>query len=233
MSKTVVIHQPDFLPYIGFFHRLVHADMFIVLDNAQFVNGTSKSWTHRDKIKTPQGEKWISLSLQKTSLNTPISDVLLSNATDWRSSNLNVIKTHYQKAPFFQEIFPEIERLYAFKCERMMDFNMESIKLLLKLFGIDVQIVYASAYPEVTTMSNQRIVDLVKKVGGTKYLSGVGARAYYDPAPFEAGGVEVQWQEFIHPTYPQMYGEFIPFLSSIDLFFNCGIVESRKILRNC
>jgi hypothetical protein len=89
---------------------------------------------------------------------------------------------------------------------------------------------WASELP-VEGKSNDLVVAILKQVGAKVYLSGVGARAYYDPAPFEQAGIKVLWQNFKHPVYPQLHGDFIPYLSSIDLFFNCGIEKSRAILR--
>jgi hypothetical protein len=84
VSRSVVIHQPDFLPWLGYFHRLLKADLFIALDQVQFVTGTSRSWTHRDMIKSPQGAKWLSLRVQKAPFGTPIRDILLAPGADWR-----------------------------------------------------------------------------------------------------------------------------------------------------
>jgi hypothetical protein len=232
MSKTVVIHQPDFMPYLGFFHRFLKADLFVILDTAQFVTGTSRSWMHRDKIKTPQGEKWISLSNKKCSLNTPLTEVYLSDNVDWRANHLNLYKQNYSKAAYFEEIYPYLVEIYNRPHERMMDFNLSTIQLLMKFFEIQIPYILASTL-NVTTMRNERLVDILNAVGGTTYLSGVGARQYFDPAPFEKANIEVKWQEFNHPVYPQIHGDFIPFLSSIDMFFNCGIVRSREILRTC
>jgi hypothetical protein len=232
MSKTVVIHQPDFLSYLGFFHRLLFADVFVVLDTAQFVDGTSQSWMHRDKIKTPQGEKWLSLSIKKPPRDTAICDVLLSDAVDWRSANLSLLRENYKKALYFQEIFPYIEQLYAFKCERMMDFNLKSIEMLMTLFDIKVPMIFTSDL-DAQGKKNELLVDILKKTAATYYLSGVGARAYFDPAPFMEANIEVIWQNFTPPVYPQLHGDFVPYLSSIDLLFNCGIDKSREILRSC
>lgn len=232
MSKTVVIHQPDFLSYLGFFHRLLFADVFVVLDTAQFVDGTSQSWMHRDKIKTPQGEKWLSLSIKKLPRDTAICDVLLSDAVDWRSTNLSLLRENYKKALYFQEIFPYIEQLYAFKCERMMDFNLKSIEMLMTFFDIKVPMIFTSDL-DAQGKKNELLVDILKKTAATYYLSGDGARAYFDPAPFMEANIEVIWQNFTHPVYPQLHGDFVPYLSSIDLLFNCGIDKSREILRSC
>lgn len=231
MAKSAVIHQPDFLSYLGFFHRLLHVDLYIALDCVQFVSKTSKSWQHRDKIKTPQGEKWLTLGIQKPSTNTKISEVLLSNSYDWRTDNLNLVKENYRKAPYFNEIFPYLASLYSFKAAKMMDFNLESIKMLMAMFDIKKEIIMASSLAPVGK-SNELLVDILLKAGCETYLSGVGAKDYYVQEPFEKAGVNVIWQDFKHPVYPQQHGEFVPFLSSIDLLFNCGIEKSRQILRS-
>ena len=230
MNKTVVIHQPDFLPHLAFFHRLIHADLFVILDTAQFVDGTSRSWMHRDKIKTPKGEKWLSLSVQKPHRNTAIREVRLSNEADWRKANLNLLRENYRKASHFENIYPYIESLYATDCAMLIDFNLKSIELLLELLGIRIARIPASSL-DLRGTKNDLLVDILLKTGATRYLSGEGARAYLDPHRFEAAGIEVAWQSFVHPVYPQLHGNFIPYLSSIDLLFNCGIDDSKAVLR--
>lgn len=228
-DKVVVIHQPDFIPYLGFFDRLIKADIYVVFDNVQYVR-SSRGWTSRDKIKTKKGEKWISVSTQKAPRDTTINKILISKDTGWRAKNLNLIHENYRDSPYYSEIMPYVINLYAYDCERLMDFNMQSIKMLMELFDISIDIVYASdLHPE--GKSNELIVDIMRRLGCTKYLSGVGARDYYDPEIYKKAGIEVVWQDFVHPVYKQQYDGFIPYLSSIDLLFNCGIEESRKILR--
>ena len=231
MNKTVVIHQPDFLSHLGFFHRFLNANLYVALDHVQFVNGTSRSWTHRDKIKTPRGVQWLTISVRKTSRDTPINAVELSE-TDWRAQNLNLVRENYRTAAYFREIFPELEKLYALPCARLVEFTIASIDMLLRLFGISIPSVLSSSLKPVGH-KNELLVDILRKVGASRYLSGVGARDYFDPAPFEKAGIDVAWQEFKHPVYPQLHGEFMPYLSSIDLLFNCGTENSRKILRSC
>jgi hypothetical protein len=227
MSRTAVIHQPDFLSYIGFFQRLLNADTFVILDCVQFVTGTSRSWTNRDKIKTSQGEKWLTVAVQKPSFGTKINEVLLSIEADWRNANLNLLKQNYNKALFFDEIFPYVEKIYACSAAKLI----YSIDVLLELFDIKIEKIIASTLAP-QGKSNELLVDILKKINADCYLSGVGARDYFDPAPFQKSGIRVIWQDFKHPVYPQLHGEFIPFLSSIDLLFNCGIEKSREILRS-
>lgn len=230
MSTTVVIHQPDFLPYLGFFHRFLQADLYLVLDHVQFVNGTSRAWTHRDKIKTPKGAQWLSLSVDRVPRDTPINEVILSKSVDWRSANLRLIETNYRHAPYFEEVMPYIRRMYAEPAERLADFNLGSIRMLMALLDVQRPMVLSSSLSP-QGARNELLVDLLRKVGATRYLSGIGARDYMDEALFAAAGIEVLWQDFKQPVYPQLHGEFEPYLSAIDVLFNCGMEKSRRLLR--
>jgi len=231
MSRSVVIHQPDFLPWLGYFHRLLKADLFIALDHVQFVTGTSRSWTHRDMIKTPQGAKWLSLRVQKAPFGTPIRDILLAAGTDWRRDNLNLVRENYRRSPYFDEVFPRLEQLYAEPQDKMADLNLASLDLLEDMLDVKPPRLLSSQM-DPQGSSTAMLVDLLKKAGATRYISGQGARAYLDAGLFEQAGIELVWQAFRHPVYPQAHGPFLPMLSSIDALFNCGIQGSRALLRD-
>ena len=229
-KKTVVIHQPDFVPYLGFFHRFLQADFFIALDHVQYVNGSSRAWTHRDKIKTDQGEKWLTVSVKKAPRDTAINQIELSTDTGWRQDNLRLLEHNYRKAPFYVELMPEIERLYARPFLLLRDFNMASIEMLMEMLDVCIPWVWSSSL-DPAGAKNELLVDLLQKVSATHYLSGVGARNYFRPEPFAQAGIEVVWQDFTHPVYAQQFGEFVPYLSALDVLFNHGIKASRDILR--
>lgn len=230
MRRVAVIHQPDFLPYLGFFHRLLHADIFVILDHVQFVS-SSRGWTHRDKIKTSRGAQWLTVAVEKCPRDTPINEVRLSKQVNWRQANLNLLMENYRRAPHFDEIFTHVETLYASAQERLVDFNLRSIELLMELLGIDIKTVLSSDLSPVGR-KNELLLNLLGKIGATTYLSGVGAKDYLDPELFSRSGIEVIWQQFQHPVYPQIHGEFLSYLSSLDLLFNCGVNESRRIIRS-
>lgn len=233
MSKNniIVIHQPDFFSYLGFYQRLLHADMYIALDDVQYVN-SSRTWTNRDKIKTINGEKWLTVNVKKAPRNTLINKILLSDTNDWKKQNLNLLKHNYVKCQYFDEIYPYIENFYFQKSKKLVDFNLLSILLLLELFDIRVKIERSSNFKSLLSKS-ERIVDILIKANATHYLSGTGAKVYHKDEPFDKAKIEVIWQNFKHPVYPQQYGDFLYNLSSIDLLFNCGIKKSREILRGC
>lgn len=230
MSKTVVIHQPDFLSYLGFFHRLLYADLFIILDDVQYVKGTSQSWMNRDKIKTQNGEKWLTVNVKKAPSGTNINKIELNDTLNWKEKNLNLIKENYKKSSYFEEIFPYIEKLYSGQYTYLSELNMASIYMMLELFNIDIDMLFSSNI-SVTKTKSERLIQLLEHEKATHYLSGLGAKDYHVNDVFEEAGIEVIWQDFIHPRYNQLHGDFIPYLSSIDLLFNCGIKKSREILR--
>jgi hypothetical protein len=231
MSKTVVIHQPDFAPYLGFFHRFLHADLYIVLDHVQFVTNTSRSWTHRDKIKTPNGERWLTLGVKKPKLGTPINQVELADSSDWVDANLSLLEQNYRKAPCYGEIMPQVETMYRTPCRLMAEFNLRSIDMLMDMLDTRIPYVFSSSLAP-QGQKNELLIDLLRKVDATHYLSGTGARGYMEPERFSAAGIEVLWQDFQHPVYPQQFGGFLPYLSALDALFNCGASGIRHLLRS-
>lgn len=229
MKKTVVIHQPDFIPYLGFFHRFLSADLYVVLDDVQFVYG-SRAWTHRDKIKTPKGTQWLTVSVKKPPRDTAINQVELSDEVDWRTDHIRLLEANYRGAPFFEQIMPSLRTLYAEPAKMLADFNLRSIRMLMSLLDVETPMVLSSTLSP-QGAKNDLLVDLLKKIGADRYLAGVGSRDYMDESLFGAAGIEVVWQDFQHPVYPQQFGEFQPYLSAIDMLFNCGIDRSRQLLR--
>jgi len=228
--KMVCIHQPDFLPYLGFFHRLLSIDTFILLDDVQFLRKGS-GWHNRDKIKTKQGEKWLTLSVTKGRLNQKINQVLLSEKNDWITKNLNLLKENYKEASYFDEYFPLIRDIYMGNFDKMIDLNVAFLHFFFDVFNLEMNTIFSSDL-HVEGHKNQKIINLLKSVNCNHYLSGVGAKAYLDEQLFENEGIIVEWQDFHHPVYPQLHGEFIPNLSCIDLLFNCG-PKSKDILWSC
>jgi len=223
--SVICIHQPDFVPYIGFFHRLLLSDHFIFLDNAQFIKG---GWQNRDRVKSKNGPVWLTLSINKK-FPQQINEVTLSEKSEWIDDNLNLLRDCYQRARYFDEVFPQIEAIYRRQHQKMIDLNLAMFELAFDYFDISLPVSYASQYPVAST-SNARLVSLVNAVGGDTYLTGTGSREYLDEALFKGADIDVQWQQFKHPVYPQLHGAFAPMLSCLDVFFNCGR-ESAAVLR--
>jgi len=229
-DKLVVIHQPDFMPYIGFFDRLVQADIYVVLDNVQYARGNRDHWTNRDRIKTKKGESWITVSVQKKPRGTKINEILLSEDFDWREKCKNLLKENYGRAKYYDELMPYVEEMFDYWCGYLMDFNLNIINIINKLLDIHVETISASAI-KAHGCKDELLIDIMKRLRQTRYLSGMGAKAYCNEKLYEQSGIRIIWQEFEHPVYPQLFGDFVPYLSIIDLLCNCGIDISRKIVR--
>ena len=223
--KRVCIHQPDFLPYLGFFHRLLSCDTFVILDDVQFLR---RGWHHRDKIKTPAGVRWLSLSVKKGDYQQQIKQVCLSNGDEWIESNLNLIRENYRKAPYFEENFPSIEAIYRTGFDLMIDLNLAFLNYFYVLFETEFEVVLSSDL-RVEGRRNEKLKNLVSAVGGNVYLSGLGARSYLDEEVFQKAGISVEWQEFQHPVYSQLQEDFIPNLSCLDVLLNSG-PDSKDVL---
>lgn len=224
--RRVVIHQPDFAPYLGFFHRLVACDVLVLLDDVQFQKG---GWNHRDKIKTASGPQWLTLPIHRGPLERKISDVpLRCDEPAAFEAVLAQVKQSYADAPCFQEVFAFFEQTMNAGFERMAKLNIELLMHMMRAFDVHPEVVLASEL-ECPGRGQSRLVRLVQKVGGRHYLSGTGALAYLDPTEFESARITVEVQRFEHPRYPQLHGEFIGFLSGLDALFNCGSHAARLL----
>ena len=226
--NRICVHQPDFAPYLGFFHRLLYTDTFIYLDDVQFLR---RGWHHRDKIKSRHGvDAWLSLSVSKGDFNQTIRDVRLQPGMEWRQKNLNLLKDSYSKAPYFDNFFPKIIKINEKQHKYMIDMNLEIIDFLLSAFGMSVKSVFSSQL-SIGSESSQRLLDLVLANSGDVYISGVGARDYLDTSIFRDRGVSVVWQDFHHPVYKQVSEPFLPYMSSLDALFCVG-PEVNDLLRS-
>ena len=224
---TVCIHQPDFIPWIGFFDRLIKSDIFVILDNVQFLR---RGWHNRDKIKTADGWMWLTVPVKKTGrYKQLINEVEIDNSQDWRRKHLRSFQFWYGQAPYFSDYFPGIKKIYDRDYLLLVDLNVALLEFLMDAFDIQGETHFASSL-DVTGKSTDLLVNIVGAVGGDIYLSGLGAKDYLDEDRFTQVGIGVIWQEFDHPVYPQLFGEFIPRLSSLDFLFNCG-VGCAEILR--
>ena len=136
-NKLVVIHQPDFMPYLGFFQRLITADIYIVLDNVQYVRG-SRTQTSRDKIKALNGEKWINVGIQKPLYKSRIDEIYLLKDNSWKERSLNLIKENYRKADYFEEVYPYIENSIRLNVIRWLISIWLQLICLLSYLGLKI-----------------------------------------------------------------------------------------------
>lgn len=217
----VGIHQPNYLPYLGFFDKLRKSDVFVIYDDAQFTKG---DFQHRNKIRIYHGWKWLTVPVEKK--NIPINQIKIKNeveleGTTWQEAHLKEIHDNYRKAPYYPSLGKDIQWIYNQEYDTLIDINMKLIEFLMKSFEIETKIVYSSEFG-FTSKSTERLVDLVSSIGGDVYLSGPMGKDYLDMQLFEKKDIEVVFQDFRHPIYQQQYNGFEPYMSAIDLLFNIG-----------
>lgn len=226
MAITVVILQPGYLPWLGFFDQMYKSDIFVILDDAQY---DKHSWRNRNRIKTSQGAQWLTVPVLISGKNKPITkDVLIDNRTSWQKKHLKSIEQNYKKSQFFKYYFNIFEEVLSKEWKYLIDLDMEFIYRLNAIIGLNRKIIFASDL-NIKTDKTERLINICSLLGTSKYLTGDAAKDYINKGEFVKHNIQLEFHNYSHPTYKQLYGEFIPFLSIIDLLFNCG-GESLEIL---
>jgi hypothetical protein len=226
---TVAIHQPNFLPWLGFFYKFYLADCFVFLDDAQY---SKNSFTNRNKIKTPQGANWLTLPIKSSGkFGQNISEVLISNFPTVKKKILSTIKTNYSKAKYFDEYYLQFEENFYNSTENLSNLNATLILWINKILKIEKKIFFSSQLNNSHGNSTEKLINICKEFNCDTYLSGFGGTKYQDEALFLEAGIKIKLYDFKHPIYSQLWGDFIPNLSIIDLLFNCG-PESKEILNS-
>ena len=222
----VSVHQPQYIPWIGYFHKIKSSDVFVLLDNVQY---KKREFQNRNKIRTKEGPIWLTVPvLTKGEYTQRIKDVCIDNTEHWERKHLNSMETDYHKAKYFKEHEPFFKELYSKKWEKLSELNIAVIKYLLDYLEIGTKI-YLESELDITGESTERIVNICKKLGGDAYLSGAGGKDYMDEKLFADAKLGLVYQNFKHPEYPQVYEGFESHLSTVDMVFNCG-KESMQLI---
>ena len=222
----VSIHQPDFLSYIGFFNKINKSDIFVILDDVRM---SKSGWTHRDQIKTINGTVWLTIPIKKIKNEKKIRLTEINNNNNWKSKHLNLIYENYKKAQFFDETFDMLKEIYSFNTNKLIEFNLNSIKKIFKILNIKKKIIFLSDL-NVNGEKNELLINILNKLEAKYYLSGDGARNFLDIEKFYQNGLKIVFNKFKHPVYNQLHGEFVCNLSIIDIFFNCGVEKTKQYL---
>ena len=218
----ITIHQPQYLPWLGYFDKARQADVFILLDNVQF---KKNEWQNRNRIRTAQGWQWLTVPVYHA-FGERINEVKINNKIPWRAQHLKAIELNYCKTPYFEEYYPHFQKALGQEWEKLVDINIYFIRRIIDWLGIKPQLVLSSEY-EAVDHKTGRLVDLCRHLGADTYLSGEGGMAYLDEGQFKDNDIKILIQQYQHPEYPQRWINkneegFISHLSVIDLLFNCG-----------
>jgi hypothetical protein len=222
----VAIHQPHYLPWLGYLAKWATADLFIFLDTVQF---EKQGWQNRNRIKTPEGPRWLTVPV-RARLGMNVAEVEIDTRQAWARRHLHAIEHAYARAACFPRYAGALREFYDRAWTRLAPLAVASAGWLAAAVGIATPTRLASELGVAVTDPTGRLIALCRAVGATVYLAGRDGARYMDLGQFQAAGIEVCVQEYVHPVYDQPHGEFVPFLSGLDLLLTQGD-EALTILR--
>jgi len=214
------IHQPEHMPWLGFFDKMRRVDLFVLLDTTQFAKD---DFQNRNRIKTRQGPSWLTVPVYKSGVSKQqITETRICNERDWRRRSSTLIAENYRDAPYFSVHEGFFRHLYEREWSSLVELNLKALEYLKTALGLATAYVTASALGIRERGGTNTNLAICRAVGAQTYLSGKHGREYLDEDRFAEHDIQVEYQEFRHPVYPQLWGDFAPYMSVIDLLFNCG-----------
>lgn len=220
MSTILTAHQPLYIPWLGFFQKVSMSDVFCLWDDVQF---SPNDYIHRNRIKSPNGPIWLTVPVHtKDHREKTINDMCIDNSQNWRRVHWNSLMVAYgNKGPYFESYNNFFEQVYKKDWEKLADLDEYILTYLLKELGISVTFLKASEQ-QFEGKKSDRVLDMCIKLGADLYIFGEMGEDYADRDLFSDKGIKILFQNYKHPEYPQLYGDFISHLSVLDLLFCFG-----------
>ena len=229
--KTASIMQPTYLPWLGYFDLTNRSDIFVFLDTVQL---DKRSWQQRNRIKTPNSEIMLTVPvLTKGRFNQEIRDVEIDVSQRFEKKHFNSIQLNYKNSKYYKLYIGELEEIFISKTSRLANLNIKLIKWLSSKIGIKTKFISSSEL-DVSGSKTELLINICKKINANHYLSPIGSKSYIEKNNlFTNSGIQLSYQNYQHPTYNQLFGDFIPYLSVIDLLFNEGGKSLEIIKSGC
>lgn len=225
--NKIVILQPSYIPWIGYFEQIIYADIFVFYDDVQY---TKNDWRNRNKIKAKDSSLWLTIPV-KASLSMLIKDVKIENTQNWKRKHLLTLKQFYGKAKYFEEIYNLIFLCFEKNILNLSDLCIQIIIDISSYLNISTKF-FKSSELSTSGNRNERLIKICQSFNAKTYYTGYAAKDYLDEKKFLSKGINVKYQTYIHPNYFQLSGDFIPYLSILDLLFNYGKNSLEIIKRN-
>lgn len=225
----MAMHQPNYIPWLGYFHKMANCDIFVYLDAVQYPRG--RSFSPRNRIKTSNGVTFLTIPLRHPpGRKGKVSYLEMEFADEqWKQKHLKAVELNYRRAPYFSEVF-DLYREQVLRHNRFVELNIGLIETFTAYLEITTPQVRLSELLATFGQKSQLIVDICRAVGADSYLSGIGGgEEYNDEVYLKENGITLRYDRFEHPVYPQLWGEFVPNLSILDVLFNCG-TRAREFL---
>jgi hypothetical protein len=215
-----------FLPWVGMFEQLNLCDIFVHYDDVRFPQG--RSFINRVQIKTKDGIKWLTVPIVRKSRGKLIDETLISYNEDWRKNHLSIIKQSFAKAKYKEDIFILVEKIYSKKFKTISELNIYSFEVIARFLGFK-NLFLSSSELMIVGSSSKRLVDIVLKLNGTKYITGLGALKYIDYDIFEKNSIKLEYMNYNLNSYTQLFSGFTPYVSILDLIANEGVGGVKHI----
>lgn len=233
LNRTVAIHQPNFLPWIGFFDKIIRADYFVFFDDV-LLSKRGGSWTNRVPILSSGQKNWLTVPIDRSfSGQKKIKEIKIKNEIIWREKAVKTITHNYSKHPYFDDVFEVINSLIFLNEEYLSKFNIHAIRVILSNLGFEQKKIFLSSDLNQKGSSNELLINITKSLKSDTYMCGGGADSYQDKKIFDQNSIKLIYQKFHHPVYPQHNQKtFIEGLSIIDILMNLGWKKTSLILNN-
>ena len=219
---VVAMHQPTFLPWLGWWDKLVRADVFVLLDDVQFPK-KGGAWMNRTRILVGGEPKWITVPIQRAYHGVrSVRETMIDDSKPWRKKLVATLATSYGRAPHFDDVYPAIEDVISLRVHHVAELNEAGIRRLATGLGVETDKIVRQSELGVDGAATDLLVNLCKAVSGTTYMTGDGAGEYLEPEKFVASGLAVVEQCFSSPQYPQLTDQYVAGLSVVDALMNCG-----------
>lgn len=216
----LVISQPMFFPWVGFFEQIKLCDAYVHYNDVQYSKG---SFTNRVQVKAPEGIKWLTVPLKNLKLGQPINEVEIDNKSDWRTTHKNLLIRCYQDSPFFGEMLEIVDAIYMKDWQLLDDLSLASLNIVSNYYGLlDNKTVTHIGNLDVQGKSSERVLATCKALHANTYITGHGASKYLDHQIFEQAGIKVEYMSYEKKPYSQRFGDFTPYVSILDLIANMG-----------
>jgi len=216
---NVVILQPSYIPWRGYFDQIRRADLFIFYDDVQY---DKQGWRNRNQIKTAQGKQWLTIPVHSrgTREGLLIKDVRIDWSRPWGQQHLKALIFAYNKSPYFRDTLPLLETVYDRRDDCLADFTIETTILLSRITS--TRFLRSSELPGIDGVRTDRLIQILKQVGAKHYISGPSAREYIEQEKFDQAGITLEYMEYNYPEYPQLYPPFDPYVTVLDMLFMTG-----------
>lgn len=224
----VSIHQPGYIPWPGYFHRLVLSDVHVFFDDVQF---EKNGFNNRNRIKAAWGPQWLTVPVLTKGRfgHNLLKDTQIATGQAWRAKHWRTLLQNYCRASHFEAYRSFFEPLYEKPWKWLLDLNIEIIRFVVEAISLRPRFILASDL-RVDGVKSERVLNICLALGATHYISGALGRGYLEVKQLEAAGVSVTFQEYHCQPYPQLHGEFVPNLSMVDILFNCGPESFCKLM---